>query len=124
MFQPNLLVITDLVAERRDGFAENPLALMRAVGFSSIEEGDAALIGRADDVDHLRSGRNDRLVGPMHVLDAEANAGDFQLTELSPRADLRRGGRTTGIRRPGLSLRLRTAAKPGADNGCAGCDRH
>ena len=113
-----------LVAKRRDGFAENPLALMRAVGFGGVEKGDSALKGRADDVDHFGPGGNSGLVGPVHVLHAEADTGDFQLTELSPRADLRRGGQTSGIRRPGLSLRLRTAAKPGADNGCAGCDRH
>ena len=43
----------DLVPERRNGFAENPLTLMRAVGLGGVEKGDAAFIGRADDIEDV-----------------------------------------------------------------------
>ena len=35
----------DLVAERRDGFAQNPLTLMRAIRFGGVEKRDAAVEG-------------------------------------------------------------------------------
>src|SRR5690606_20664866 len=76
----------DLVPERHDGFAKNPLALMRAIGLGGVKKGDAAFIGRADDIDHLGAGRDRRLVGAGHVLDTEADTGDFKLTELAPAA--------------------------------------
>ena len=48
----------DLVAERRHAFAEDPFHLVRAVGLGRVEEGDAPVEGRADDVEHLRPGRD------------------------------------------------------------------
>ena len=47
----------DLVAKRRDAFAEDPLDFVRPVGLGRIEESDAPVEGRADDGDHLRPGR-------------------------------------------------------------------
>ena len=46
----------DLVAERRHAFAEDALHLVRTVGLGRVEEGDATVEGRPDDVDHLRAG--------------------------------------------------------------------
>ena len=68
----------DLVAERLDAFAENPLHLVRAIGFGRVVERDAALEGRPDDVDHLRPGRDRGLIGAAHVLDADADARNLQ----------------------------------------------
>ena len=80
----------DLVAERRDAFAEDPLDLMRAVGLGRVEEGDATVEGRPDDVEHLGPAGDRRLVGAAHVLDAEADARDLQLPQPSSRARRRR----------------------------------
>ena len=44
-----------LVAEWCDGLAQNPLALMRAVGFGSVKKRDTPFISCADDIDHLGS---------------------------------------------------------------------
>ena len=43
----------DLVAERREGFADELLVRERAIDFGGIEEGDAALDGRADQRDRI-----------------------------------------------------------------------
>ena len=81
----------DLVAERRDAFAEDPLHLMRPVRLGRVEEGDATVEGRPDDVDHLGPAGDRRLIGAAHVLNAEADAGDLQRAELSPPARLAAG---------------------------------
>ncbi|MNT30947.1 hypothetical protein D3C72_1667640 [compost metagenome] len=75
----------DLVAERGDGFAEDALAFMRAIGLGGIKKSDAVVMGRTDDVDHLGAGGDCRLIGAGHVLDAKADAGHFQLTKLASR---------------------------------------
>ena len=84
-----------LVAKGRDGFAENPLALVRAIGLGGVKKRDATLIGRADDVDHFRPRRNRRLVSAGHVLHAQTDTGNLQLPQLSP-----------GTRLPGRGLRM------------------
>ena len=47
---------------------------MRPVGLGRVEEGDAPVEGRPDDVDHLRPVRHRRLVLAAHVLDAQPDA--------------------------------------------------
>jgi hypothetical protein len=74
----------DLVAERLHRFPKDPFHLMRPVRFCCVEERDATIERRPDDVDHLGTGGDRRLIGATHVLDAEADAGDFQGAELSP----------------------------------------
>ena len=68
----------DLVSERRDAFAENSFHFVRAISLRRIEKGDATVKSRPDDVDHFRSVGDCRLVGAAHVLDAKADAGDFE----------------------------------------------
>src|SRR6266536_4541137 len=51
------------ISERRDALAENALDLMRAVRLGRIEEGDAPVERSPDDVEHLGSARDRRLVG-------------------------------------------------------------
>ena len=75
-----------LVAERLHAFAEDPFHLVGAVGLGRVVEGDATVEGRPDDVDHLGPGRDRRLIGAAHVLDAEADAGDLQRAKLPPPA--------------------------------------
>ena len=79
----------DLVSKGRHALTENALDLMRAVRLGCIEEGDAPVEGGPDDVDHLGSVRDRRLVGAAHVLDAEPDAGDLQRAQSSPPACLR-----------------------------------
>ena len=74
----------DIVAERLHRFPKDPFHLMGPVRFCCVEERDATIERRADDVDHLETGGDRRLIGATHVLDAEADAGDFEVAELSP----------------------------------------
>src|SRR6185369_3842205 len=61
----------NLVAERRNALTQDTLAFERSISLSGVKEGYAAIIGGADDVDHLRTVRNGRLILAAHVLDAE-----------------------------------------------------
>ena len=78
----------DFVPERCNGVAKNPFAFKGTVGFRSVEKSDAAIVGRTDDVDHFGARRNRGLIRPMHILDTQTDAGDFQLSELAPGTDL------------------------------------
>ncbi len=96
-----------LVPEGRDAFAQDPLDLMRAVGLGGVEERDTAVEGRPDDVEHLGPARDRRLIGAGHVLDAEADARDFQLSQ--PSSPRRMGDGPTGVRCLRRGLRIRPA---------------
>ena len=96
-----------LVPEWRDAFAQDPLDLMWAVSLGGVEERDATVEGCPDDVEHLGPAGDRRLVGAAHVLDAEADARDFQRPQLSPRG--RVGGGTAGACCLGSGLRVRAA---------------
>ena len=103
MFQPNFEVITTL---SRNGATPSPRMrshLVRAVGLGRVEEGDAAIEGGPDDVDHLGPGGDRRLIGAAHVLDAEADAGDLQRAQLAPSGSCgSSGGACAGLRGGGL----------------------
>ena len=73
-----------LVPERRDSFAEDPLHLMRTIRFGRIEKRHTTIERRSDDVDHLGTARDRRLIGAAHVLHTEADARDLEGAELSP----------------------------------------
>ena len=47
----------DLVAYRRERLADDLLVLVRPIGFSGVEEGDAAIDGGADQLDRLAACR-------------------------------------------------------------------
>ena|SRR5829696_6519545 len=59
-----------LVAEGCDALTQDTLAFERSVSFSCIKERYTAIIGGADDVDHLRTVRNGRFILAAHILDA------------------------------------------------------
>jgi hypothetical protein len=86
----------DLVAERRDGLAEDALALVRPVRLGTVEEGDAPIVRGAEDVDHVRAVRHRRLIATVHVLHADPDARDLELAQ-SATAHRRR---LRGVRRP------------------------
>jgi len=73
-----------LVSKRCYGLAEDSLRFMRAVRFGGVEERDATVEGRPNDVDHLGPVRHRRFIPAAHVLNAEANAGHLQASEFSP----------------------------------------
>jgi hypothetical protein len=79
------------VPEWLRGFAEDAFVLMRAIGLGAVEEGDALVVGCPDDVDHLRAVRDRRLERAVHVLDAEADAGNLQPAQPAPLVCERRG---------------------------------
>jgi hypothetical protein len=102
----------DPVAERRHAFAEYPLHLVRTVSLGRIVEGEAAVEGSPDDVEHFRPARHRGLVGAAHVLDAEADAGDFQRSKLA-------AARGRGQCRPAPGNRFgRMGCKRGGQPGC------
>jgi hypothetical protein len=72
-----------LVTERCDALAQDALDFMRTVGFGRIEECDATVERGAQDLVHLRAGRNNGLIRAAHVLRAQADARYFQLTQLA-----------------------------------------
>ncbi len=68
----------DLTAEGREGFADELFIEERAVDFGGIEEGDAAIDGFVEELDHLLlvfSGA----VGPAHAHAAETEGGDLKI---------------------------------------------
>ena len=78
MSKPNLVAIDDLVAERRERFADELFVRVRAVDLGGVEERDAFFVGGADDLDALAS------VCGRSVVGADAHAPgtqfrDFQL---------------------------------------------
>ena len=66
-----------LAAERRERLAHQLLVGEGAVDFRRVEEGDAALDGRADQRDHLCL-VGGRAVAEAHAHAAEPEGGDFQ----------------------------------------------
>jgi hypothetical protein len=103
-----------LASERRDGLAEDPLGFMRAVGFGRVEERDTTIEGGPDDVDHLRAVRHRRLILAADVLNAEADARDFQRSEFSPSGHLWCA--------PGCSGRLRVDGRVRAAENRGSCE--
>jgi hypothetical protein len=69
----------DLVADGREGFADEELVGEGAVDFGGVEEGDAAVDGLVEEVDHggLVFGGS---VGEAHAHAAEAEGGDVEGT--------------------------------------------
>src|SRR5688572_19940927 len=87
----------DLVAERRDAFAQDAFHFVRAVGLGGVEERDSSVERSADDVVHLRARRHGRLVRAAHVLHAQADAGNLQRSELAAAGALRPGAHVLGF---------------------------
>ena len=56
MSKPNLVAIDDLVADRRERFADELFVRVRAVDLGRVEERDALLVGGTNDLDALVSG--------------------------------------------------------------------
>ena len=73
----------DLVSKWRDGLAEDPLVFVRAISLGTVEERDATVVGRAENVDHLGPVRNRGLVLAVHVLHAHPDRGNLQLPQPS-----------------------------------------
>ena len=90
----------DLVAEWCDALTEDSFAFQRPISLSRIKKRHAMVIGRADDVDHLRAVRHGRFVFAAHVLHSEPDAGNFQDAE-SPALAVCRGGGSRGLRSGG-----------------------
>ena len=52
-----------MIADRRERFADQLLVDVRTINLSGIEEGDALLVGGADDIDTLSFVRSRSIVG-------------------------------------------------------------
>jgi hypothetical protein len=72
----------DLALERLERFADELLVRERAVDLGRIEERDAALHGRADELDALLPVRG-RAVAEREPHAAEPERRDFEITELA-----------------------------------------
>jgi hypothetical protein len=68
----------DPLAERRKGFAHEFFVRERPVRLSRVEEGDAALDGRPDELDHLLS-VGCRAIPEAHAHAAQSDGRDFQV---------------------------------------------
>src|SRR5688572_28855662 len=71
----------DLISKRLDGLAEDPLVFERPVCLGTVEERNAAVVGRSENADHFRPVRYCGLVPPMHVLHAHSDRRHFQLAK-------------------------------------------
>jgi hypothetical protein len=67
----------DLAPDGRQCFAHEIFVGERAVSLGRVEEGDAAVDGRADELDHLRAIRR-RAIGEAHSHAAEADGRNFE----------------------------------------------
>src|SRR4051794_9293687 len=97
----------DLVAEGLDTLAQYALALKGAISFRRVKECYAAIVGGADDVDHLRAVGHCSFILAAHILDAQPDAGDLQFSQCAT-ADLRRSAG------PALHRRLRKGRRDDA----------
>ena len=76
--EPELRRDHDLIAERRQRFADELFVSEGAVDFGGVEERDAALDGGADQRDHLLLVHR-RAIAEAHAHAAEAEGRDFQI---------------------------------------------
>lgn len=73
-----------LIAERRQRFAQDPFDFERTISFRGIEEGHATVMSGAGDGDQVGSVRGRCINGARHVLAAESDARNLELSEFAP----------------------------------------
>jgi hypothetical protein len=95
----------DLVADRREGFADELFIRERPVGLGRVEERDPALEGRADERDHLLPVCS-RAVTEAHAHAAEPDGRDPQISKLARFHRVSFQTSTALKHRPGVTLAL------------------
>src|SRR5579863_2861460 len=73
----------DLVPEWCDALTEDSFAFEGPISLSRIKKRHAMVIGRADDIDHLRAVRHERFITAAHILDAQTHARYLERTQLA-----------------------------------------
>src|SRR5690242_509114 len=73
------------ISKRLDRLAEDALALVQAVGFRGIEEGNVAVVRCPNERDLLRPVGDRRLVFSSIVLNPQPYTGDLQVAEFPAR---------------------------------------